>query len=53
MEIKQVTFRVDAQLVKRMKFVALEEDRSLTDLLIEAIEAMLKKYERQEKKSKK
>jgi len=52
-EIKQVTFRVDAQLVKRMKFVALEKDRSLTDLLIEAIEDMLKKYERQEKKSKK
>lgn len=53
MEIKQVTFRLEAQLVKRMKFMALEQDRTLTDLLIEAIQEVLKKYERQDKKPKK
>ena len=46
MDIKQVTFRVDTVIVKKLKFLAVEQDRSLTDLFLEAIQDLLKKYEK-------
>lgn len=44
MEKKQVTFRIDASLLKDIKFLGVEKDRSLTDLYIEALKDLLKKY---------
>jgi len=49
MEKKHVTFRVDPAIVKRLKFLAVEKDRSLTDLFLEAIQDLLKKYEKNSK----
>jgi predicted transcriptional regulator len=53
MEKRQLSFRLDAQLVKKLKFVAVEHDKNQTDLLTEAIEDLLAKYDKQEKKPKK
>ena len=50
MERKQVSFRVEKQIIKRLKFIALENDKSLTDIFLEAIEDLLEKYEKQVKK---
>jgi len=49
MEKKQVTFRIDQPIIKKLKFLAVEHDRSLTDLFIEAIQDILKKYEKKAK----
>jgi predicted transcriptional regulator len=49
MEKKQVTFRIDQPIIKKLKFLAVEHDRSLTDLLLEAIQDLFKKYEKQPK----
>ncbi len=49
MEKKHVTFRIDLALLKRIKFLAVEKDRSLTDLFIEALLDLLKKYENNSK----
>lgn len=46
MGIKQVSFRVSTDLIKKLKFLAVEKDKSLTDLFIEAIQDLLKKYEK-------
>ena len=46
MNKKQVSFRIEPDIVKRLKFIALEQDRSLTDLFLEAIKEILKKYEK-------
>jgi predicted transcriptional regulator len=51
MDKKQVSFRIEPDIVKRLKFVALEQDRSLTDLILEAIKEILKKYEKKDKNS--
>jgi len=48
---KQVSFRIEPDIVKRLKFIALEQDRSLTDLFLEAIKEILKKYEKKDKSS--
>jgi predicted transcriptional regulator len=50
MEKKQVTFRIDPAIIKKIKFLAVEQDRSLTDLFLEAIQDLLKKYEKKVKK---
>jgi predicted transcriptional regulator len=50
MEKKQVTFRIDPAIIKKIKFLAVEQDRSLTDLFLEAIQDLLKKYEKKAKK---
>jgi len=50
MEKKQVTFRIDPAIIKKLKFLAVERDRSLTDLFLEAIQDLLKKYEKKDKK---
>jgi len=46
MEKKAVTFRIDAAIVKKLKYLALDHDKTLTDLFLEAIEDLLKKYGR-------
>jgi len=50
MEKKQVTFRIEPAIIKRVKFLAVEKDRTLTDLFLEAIQDLLKKYEKKAKK---
>jgi DNA-binding protein YbaB len=50
MEKKQVSFRIDPQIIKKLKFLALEQDKVLTDLFLEAIQDLLKKYEKKSKK---
>ena len=42
---RQLSIRVDPKLVKELKHLGVELDKSLTDLLIEAIDLLLKKYE--------
>lgn len=44
MERRQVSFRIDPAVIKELKYIALEQDRKLTDLFMEAIEDFLKKY---------
>ena len=44
MNKKQISFRIDPSVVKKLKFLAVELDRSLTDLFLEAIQDLLKKY---------
>jgi predicted HicB family RNase H-like nuclease len=51
MEKKQVTFRIDPAIIKKIKFLAVEQDCSLTDLFLEAIQDILNKYEKKSKKS--
>jgi len=46
MEKKHVTFRVEPALIKKLKFLAVEKDRSLTDLFIEALLDLLRKHEK-------
>jgi NRPS condensation-like uncharacterized protein len=46
---KQVAFRIDQDIVKKLKFIAVEQDKTLTDLILEAIKLLLKKYEKQPK----
>jgi len=50
MEKKHVTFRIDPAIIKQIKFLAVEQDRSLTDLFLEAIQDLLKKYDKKPKK---
>ena len=50
MEKKQVSFRIEPKTIKSLKFLALEQDKTLTDLFLEAIQDLLKKYEKREKK---
>ena len=45
MEKKQVTFRLEPAVIKRLKFIALERDITVTELLLEAIQDLFKKYE--------
>jgi len=49
MNKKAVTFRINPNIIKKLKFIALEHDRTLTDLLYEGIEYLLKKYEKKAK----
>jgi len=44
MNKKQISFRIDPSVVKKLKFLAVELDRSLTDLFLEAIKDLEKKY---------
>ena len=46
MDKKQVSFRIDPQIVKKLKFLAVEHDKSLTDLFLEALQDLLKKYKK-------
>lgn len=42
--------RIDDELLKKLKHLAVDEDESLGDLLDEAIADLLKKYEKEVKK---
>jgi predicted transcriptional regulator len=46
---KQVSFRIDPAIIKKLKFLAVEKDVSLTDLFLEAIMDLLKKYDNGDK----
>lgn len=46
MDKKHVTFRLDPATIKRLKFLAVEQDRNLTELFMEAIEDLFQKYEK-------
>jgi predicted DNA-binding protein len=50
MEKKQVSFRLTPGIIKKLKFLAVEQDKTLTDLFLEAIQDLLKKYEIQPNK---
>jgi len=50
MDKKKVTFNLDARIIKKLKFLAVEHDKTLTDLFSEGIDLLLKKYEKQSKK---
>jgi hypothetical protein len=52
MEKKQVSFRIESKIIKSLKYVALENDKSLTDLFLEAIQDLLKKYQTPKKPTK-
>jgi predicted transcriptional regulator len=49
MDKKALTFRIDSQIIKKLKFLAVEHDRTVTDLLLEAIQDLLKKYGKKSK----
>ena len=44
MDKKQVSFRIEPSIIKKLKYLAVEQDRSLTGLFLEAIADLLKKY---------
>jgi predicted transcriptional regulator len=46
MKRKPVTFRIDPVIIKKLKYLALDYDRTLTDLFLEAIQDLLGKYEK-------
>ena len=49
-ERKVFSTRLDQDLIKELKHLAVDEDRALNDLLEEAIQALLKKYEKKASK---
>jgi len=49
MEKKHVTFRIDPAIIKKLKFLAVEKDKTLTALFLEAIQDLLKKYKKSKK----
>ncbi len=49
MEKKQISFRIEPKIIKTLKFLAVEQDKTLTDLIYEAIRDLLKKYEKAKK----
>ena len=46
MKKKQFPFLIKPAIIKKLKFLAVEKDRSLTDLFLEAVQDLLKKYEK-------
>ena len=49
MEKRQVSFRIDTKIIKKLKYLAVDQDKTLTDLFLEAIQDLLKKYEKKSK----
>ena len=47
MDKKQVSFRIEPRVIKRLKYLALEKDKTLTDLFVEAINDLFVKYKRE------
>ncbi len=47
---KPVTFRINPVLIKRLKYLALDHDKTLTELFLEAIQDLIKKYGKQAEK---
>lgn len=50
---KNLSTRIENDLQKEIKKLAIDLEKPLNDLLEEAIQDLLKKYDRQDKKSKK
>jgi hypothetical protein len=50
MEKKHLSFKIDTDIVKKLKFLAVEHDKTITDLLSESIQDLFKKYEKKSKK---
>jgi predicted transcriptional regulator len=50
MEKKHLSFKIDPDMVKKLKFLAVEHDKTVTDLLSEAIKDLFQKYEKKGKK---
>ena len=46
MDKKPITFRIDPNIIKKLKYFALDHDRKLTDLFLETIQDLLKKYKK-------
>jgi predicted transcriptional regulator len=44
MDKKAITFRIDPKIIKKLKFLALDKDKTATALLLEAIQDLFKKY---------
>lgn len=44
MEKKKLTVNLDAPLIKKLKILAIENDKTTTKLLTEAIQDLFKKY---------
>ena len=49
MERKQISFRLDPGIIKKLKILAIEQDKSMTDLILEAVQDLLKKYGKKKK----
>ncbi len=41
---RQVSFRLEPNIIRQLKFLAVEEDKTLTDLIYEALQDLLRKY---------
>ncbi len=50
MEKKQTSFRLSPEVLKKLKFIAVEHDKTLRDLYLEALEDLIKKYGKKPKK---
>ncbi|HOD34494.1 MAG TPA: hypothetical protein PLR20_01135 [Syntrophales bacterium] len=46
MEKKTLTFRLDKDTIRRLKYVALDQEKNLTALLYEGIHYIIEKYEK-------
>lgn len=51
MEKKTLTFRLDKDTIRRLKYVALDQEKNLTALLYEGIHYIIEKYEKPRPKS--
>ena len=49
MEKKKLTVNLEASQVKKLKILAVEKDKTATELLSEAIQDLLKKYAKSKK----
>jgi predicted DNA-binding protein len=46
---KTFTTRIESDLIKKLKYLSVDTDRNMNDLLEEAIQKLLKEYEKQSK----
>jgi len=49
MDRKMFTTRIESDLIRRLKYLSADTERNLNDLLEEAIQILLKKYEKKDK----
>jgi hypothetical protein len=49
MEKKHLTFNIDIKIIKKLKMLAVEKDKNMTDLFLEAIQDLFKKYGKKSK----
>jgi predicted DNA-binding protein len=50
MEKKQTSFRLSPEVLKKLKFIAVEHEKTLKDLYLEAVEDLIKKYGKKTRK---